>query len=64
LTENDARAAAAARAESAAAGMPIGPYDVLIAGQARSRGAVLVTGNTGEFARVRGLRTEDWGAAG
>jgi tRNA(fMet)-specific endonuclease VapC len=64
LTENDARAAAAARAESAAAGMPIGPYDVLIAGQARSRGAALVTGNTGEFARVRGLRTEDWGAAG
>ena len=55
MTENDARAAA---------GMPIGPYDVLIAGQARSRGAVLVTGNTGEFARVRGLRTEDWGDAG
>jgi len=45
------------------AGTPIGPYDVLIAAQARRRGAVLVTANTGEFARVPGLRTEDWTGA-
>ncbi|MFZ4768532.1 MAG: type II toxin-antitoxin system VapC family toxin, partial [Roseimicrobium sp.] len=39
---------------------PIGPYDVLIAGQARARGLVLITRNTGEFARVPGLLMEDW----
>ena len=37
--------------------------DVLLAGQARRRGAVLVTANTREFARVRGLKWEDWSAA-
>jgi tRNA(fMet)-specific endonuclease VapC len=38
----------------------IGSYDVLIAGHARSRGLVVVTGNLGEFRRVEGLRSEDW----
>jgi tRNA(fMet)-specific endonuclease VapC len=42
------------------AGTPIGPYDILIAAQARRRGAILVTANTREFARVPGLKTEDW----
>src|SRR5262249_30607456 len=42
-------------------GKPIGTYDVLIAGQALSRGLTLVTANTREFARVKGLRWEDWG---
>ena len=41
-------------------GRPIGGYDVLIAGHARSRGLVVVTGNLGEFSRVDGLRCEDW----
>jgi len=44
-------------------GKPIGGYDVLIAGHARSRGLVVVTGNLGEFRRVDGLRCEDWEAA-
>jgi tRNA(fMet)-specific endonuclease VapC len=44
-------------------GMPIGPYDLLIAAQARRRGATLATGNTREFARVPGLRIEDWTTA-
>jgi tRNA(fMet)-specific endonuclease VapC len=39
---------------------PIGPYDVLLAGHALSIGAVLVTHNTREFFRVRGLTVEDW----
>ncbi len=41
-------------------GTPIGPYDILIAAQSRRRGATLVTANTSEFARVPGLKTEDW----
>ena len=41
-------------------GRLIGSYDVLIAGHARSRGLVVVTGNRGEFDRVDGLRCEDW----
>jgi tRNA(fMet)-specific endonuclease VapC len=40
--------------------LTIGAYDLLIAGQARSRGLVVVTGNLREFTRVDGLRAEDW----
>jgi tRNA(fMet)-specific endonuclease VapC len=50
------------RAELEKAGTPIGPYDVLIAAQARRRGAVLVTLNTREFMRIPGLMVTDWGA--
>jgi tRNA(fMet)-specific endonuclease VapC len=38
----------------------IGPYDILIAGHARSQGLVVITGNLKEFNRVPGLRCEDW----
>ena len=48
------------RADLAAQGKPIGPNDLLIAAIARAHDAVLVTHNTGEFARVTGLRIEDW----
>ena len=41
-------------------GQSIGGYDLLIAGHARSRGLVVVTGNLKEFNRVDGLRCEDW----
>lgn len=41
-------------------GQVIGPYDILIAGHARSRGLVVITGNLKEFRRVDGLRAEDW----
>ena len=41
-------------------GMPIGPYDLLIAGLARSLNMVLVTNNTREFERIVGLRLENW----
>lgn len=43
-----------------AAGQPIGPNDLLIAAHADALGAVLVTANTGEFSRVRGLQVEHW----
>ena len=48
------------RAELAKSGTPIGPYDQMIAGHARSRGLIIVTNNRGEFERVPGLRVEDW----
>jgi tRNA(fMet)-specific endonuclease VapC len=60
---DDAEEAGDIRAALERAGTPIGPYDVLIAGQARRRGAVLVTANTREFTRVPGLKTEDWAIA-
>ncbi|MBN1402006.1 MAG: type II toxin-antitoxin system VapC family toxin [Anaerolineae bacterium] len=58
--EEQALEAAQIRCELARRGEPIGPHDVLIAAHARSLGAVLVTHNTGEFARVEGLKVEDW----
>ena len=59
----DAEEAGRIRAELERSGRPIGPYDVLIAGHARRRGAMLVTANSGEFAHVPGLQAEDWAAA-
>ncbi len=43
-----------------AKGTPIGPYDALIAGHARSRGFTLVSNNLREFVRVDGLRVVNW----
>ena len=63
LDLDDAREAGRLRAELAAVGLPIGGYDLLIAGQARARGLIVVTANTREFARVVGLSVEDWAAA-
>jgi tRNA(fMet)-specific endonuclease VapC len=48
------------RAELAKQGTPIGPYDQMIAGHARSQGLILVTNNISEFERVSGLRLENW----
>lgn len=56
----DAREAGDIRAALDRAGTPIGPYDVLIAAQARRRNATLVTANHREFGRVPGLRLQDW----
>jgi tRNA(fMet)-specific endonuclease VapC len=61
--DEDAREAGTVRAELEIAGKPIGAYDVLIAGQARRRGAMLVTSNVSEFARVAGLKWENWAAS-
>ncbi|MGD9503373.1 MAG: tRNA(fMet)-specific endonuclease VapC [Syntrophobacteraceae bacterium] len=51
------------RAELYRTGQPIGPYDMMIAGQARARGLILVTNNVKEFCRVPGLMIEDWSEA-
>ena len=59
--KEDARQAGQIRALLALKGTPIGPYDVLIAGQAKARNMILVTGNTDEFKRVEGLAIENWG---
>ena len=56
----DARRAGEIRAMLATQGTPIGPYDVLIAGQALTRRLTLVSHNAAEFNRVPGLLIEDW----
>jgi len=61
--EEDAREAGHVRATLERTGKPIGAYDVLIAGQALHRKLTLVTANTKEFGRVKGLVWEDWGRA-
>jgi tRNA(fMet)-specific endonuclease VapC len=60
LDREDARSAGEIRAVLKTAGTPIGPYDILIAGQARARNLILVTNNTREFSRVGDLQIEDW----
>lgn len=62
LAFDDAAAdhAAQIRADLERRGEVIGAYDLQIAGHARSRGLVVVTGNLAEFGRVEGLRAEDW----
>lgn len=52
--------AAEIRAALASVGKPIGAYDALIAGHARSEGLILISNNLREFERVDGLRTENW----
>jgi tRNA(fMet)-specific endonuclease VapC len=55
-----AQESARVRIDLEARGAVIGPIDLLIAGTALSRGATLVTNNTKEFSRVKGLRLADW----
>lgn len=48
------------RAELEKRGRLIGPYDLMIAAQAKAVDAVLVTDNVQEFGRVEGLKTANW----
>ena len=48
------------RADLEQAGTPIGPLDMMIAGHAKSKGYIVVTNNTKEFERVKGLKIENW----
>lgn len=60
FNKDAARLAAQLRATLESAGKPIDPMDTLIAGTALAVSGVLVTHNTGEFARVKSLRLADW----
>jgi tRNA(fMet)-specific endonuclease VapC len=55
-----AEAAARTRADLERKGATIGPYDLLIAGQALASSLTLVTNNVSEFQRVTGLKLETW----
>ena len=48
------------RAKLEAAGKPIGGNDLLIAAHAYATGATIVTADSGEFKRIRGLKVENW----
>jgi tRNA(fMet)-specific endonuclease VapC len=48
------------RSELEAAGKPIGSNDLLIAAHACAVGVTIVTPNTAEFERIRGLNVENW----
>jgi tRNA(fMet)-specific endonuclease VapC len=55
-----AEAATRIRQDLASRGVPIGGNETMIAGHALAADCVLVTNNLREFARVTGLRVEDW----
>jgi tRNA(fMet)-specific endonuclease VapC len=60
LGYEEAIGASTLRADLENRGKPIGPYDVLIAGTALANKGILVTHNTSEFERIKGLQLEDW----
>lgn len=58
--DEDSKSAGQIRAALEKIGRPIGAYDLLIAGQAVRHKMTLVTANSKEFNRVKGLAWEDW----
>lgn len=63
VADFDERAASAygtVRADLENAGQPIGPLDTQIGAHAQSLNTVLVTNNTAEFRRIKGLKIENW----
>ena len=56
----ESRSAAQIRLELEKQGLPIGPYDVLIAATALANNTILITHNQKEFGRIEGLKIEDW----
>ena len=56
----EAKCAAEIRADLESRSEPIGPHDVLIAGTALANNATMVTHNTSEFSRIKGLSVIDW----
>jgi len=60
LSEEADRHYATLRRDLERQGTPIGSHDMLIAAHALSLDATLVTANTREFARIQGLKLENW----
>lgn len=60
LRDDAARHYAEIRADLKRRGALIGANDLLIAAHARSLGLVLITNNTAELGRVKGLAIENW----
>lgn len=58
--EHEASQFGQVKAELELAGQPIGSYDMMIAGHARSAGLILITNNQREFKKIKGLRLENW----
>ena len=56
----EAKCAASIRIKLEQGGIPIGPYDILIAASALANNSILVTHNSSKFERVSGLKIEDW----
>ena len=56
----EAKSAATIRVKLEKQGVPIGPYDVLIAASTLANNWTLVTHNKDEFERIDGLKIEDW----
>ncbi len=56
----EAKSAAAIRIKLEKKGIPIGPYDILIAASAMANKSILVTHNKKEFERIEALKIEDW----
>ena len=56
----EAKSAAAIRVKLEKKGIPIGPYDILIAASAMANNLTLATHNKKEFERIEGLKIEDW----
>lgn len=58
--EEDATQAATICASLKRQGNMIGSYDILLAGMALNRDLILVSANTNEFKRVKGLTLQNW----
>ena len=58
--EKAARMSAEIRVELQAKGRSIGLIDEMLAGHAKSAGAVLITNNEKHFGRVDGLQLDNW----
>lgn len=57
-------AAATLRSKLKSIGLPIGPYDILIAGTSLAHDFILVTSNFNEFKRINEIEIEDWRESG
>jgi tRNA(fMet)-specific endonuclease VapC len=58
--QTEAKSAAAIRIKLEKKGIPIGPYDILIAASAITNKSTLITHNKKEFERIDELKIEDW----